>query len=98
VPPPDIRPAEQLQRSDPRESQRSDLAESLKMPRLATPESTLYPGLADTTVVRAPYNILFTRRNKSIFGIIIYYYQYVMLIHGAKFCIAKFGFKIVTQN
>ena len=60
--------AEHSRRSDPRESQRSDLAESLKMRRVAASVSALHPGLADATVVREPYMSFFTRRNKSSIG------------------------------
>jgi predicted ABC-type ATPase len=63
--------AVQLRRSDPRESQRSDLAESLKMRVWRHLVSTLHPGLCDATVVSRRYITFFMRRNKPD-GVYIY--------------------------
>jgi hypothetical protein len=49
---------------NPRESQRSDLAESLKMPRVAPSCVDVASGLSDTTVVDKRYIRFFMHRNK----------------------------------
>jgi hypothetical protein len=56
--------AGQLRRSDPRESQRSGLAESLKTRVWRHLVSTLHPGLSDAMVVEGRYITFFMRCNR----------------------------------
>jgi hypothetical protein len=87
-----------LRRFDPRESQRSDLAESGRCRGWWHLVSTLRPGVSDATVVDGRYIRFFTHRNSRDDGCIMINNQRLNISTSNFFCDAKNGFRLVMQK